>query len=121
MAVASENVKQCIRSNIEEIRVAQHVAHRLGLPVRTLRKSFRRAEGRPLGRYLRQCKLKHIKSLLLRTNLSCAEIAWQSGLGQPQNVARAFKREFGITMEVWRREHMKMVEHIQRGVKNDNE
>jgi AraC family transcriptional regulator len=121
MAIDLHDVKECIRSNIEEIKVAQHVALRLGLPVRTLRKRFRHIEGMPLGRYLRLCKLQHIKFLLLRTHLSCAEIAWQSGLERPQSVARAFKREFGVTMEAWRHQNVRKQIHFQHRVKNDNE
>ncbi len=119
MHIHSEDVKAYIQINSASIRSAEDVSLRFGIPMETFRKKIRCLDSMPLGKYIRHCKLERIKDLLRETNLSCAEIAWQSGLGQSQNVARAFKREFGISMISWRQLHG--THHESHNTKNDKE
>lgn len=60
-----------------------------------LRMRFRKTMGISLGHYIHSIRLNHAIKLLVQTNLTVSEIAYQSGFSTPAIFCRAFKKETG--------------------------
>jgi AraC family multidrug resistance transcriptional activator len=102
MTVNSWIIRDWIRGNIRNVHESNEVAEHFGVSLEALRKAFVRSEGCSLGRFIREEKLKKARELLRNSNYRCFEICEKLGLGQPQNVSRAFKRRFEITITAYR-------------------
>ena len=77
----------------------------VSLSRRGLYDRFRAATGKAISSYIRQRRLEHFSKLLLETNLTIAEIAYSMGYDSGANVARLFKKHYGITPLAYRRKH----------------
>lgn len=55
-----------------------------------------------LGEYIRQCKLKAAIPLLIQSNYSLTEIAYQSGFSDQSHFNRVFKSHFNMTPKAYR-------------------
>jgi len=77
----------------------------VSLSRRALYDRFRAATGKAISSYIRQRRLEHFSKLLLETNLTIAEIAYSMGYDSDANMARLFKKHYGITPLGYRRKH----------------
>jgi transcriptional regulator GlxA family with amidase domain len=67
------------------------LARHVGLSPRSLGRRFREATGQSPMHYLRRLRLREAKALLLRSDLSIAEIAWRCGYSSPSRFTQAFR------------------------------
>ena len=102
MDVNTVRIKRYIRSHIGHIGTIQDVADHFDVSGETLRRTFRRAEGVGLSRFITQVRVEKAKALLLETNLLCFEICFAVGFTREDTGAKVFKREAGCTMQAWR-------------------
>ncbi|MEL7567514.1 MAG: AraC family transcriptional regulator [Dehalobacterium sp.] len=58
--------------------------------------------------YLKKVRIEHAKELLLGTNLSILQIAWEVGYSHQSSLTRAFKEIEHITPEEFRQKNMKI-------------
>ena len=65
--------------------------------------AFRRTFGRPPHRWLMERRIDAVKSLLLTTHLSLAEVASKCGFADQSALNRSFKRILGESPGQWRR------------------
>jgi len=55
--------------------------------------------------YLIQCRLNKTRELLANTSLSINEIAVRVGYQNELNLLRAFKKAYGISPNLWRKQN----------------
>jgi len=77
----------------------------VSLSRRALYDRFQAATGKAISSYIRQRRLEHFAKLLLETNLTIAEITYSMGYESDANVARLFKKHYGMTPLLYRRKH----------------
>lgn len=100
---ASESSKMVIRAremmSAVEMRdlSLEEIARRLGTSYSNFRRTFREHTGVGPHRYRLHLKLSHARELLLNTELSIKEIAFQSGFEEEQYFCRFFKKAMGKT------------------------
>ncbi|MGB0370307.1 MAG: substrate-binding domain-containing protein [Opitutales bacterium] len=80
--------------------VAQVSLSRRGLYTR-----FDSATGKSISAFIRDRRLDHFSKLLLGTDLTVSEIAYSMGYDSDTNVARLFKKQFGMTPMAFRKKH----------------
>lgn len=81
------------------------VVREVGVSRRRLYDRFREATGKSISAYIRDCRLEHFARQLLETNRTITEIADAMDFESDTNVARLFKRRFGVTPMAYRRKH----------------
>ncbi len=79
-----------------------HLAERAGMSERTFARAFAAEVGMTPARYIELVRLDRAKLLLETTKWPLARIADRSGLGSVATLARAFRRQLGITPEDYR-------------------
>ena len=79
-----------------------HLAERAGMSERTFGRVFSVETGMTPARYVELVRLDRAKLLLETTKWPLARIADRSGLGSAATLARAFRRQLGITPEDYR-------------------
>ncbi|MDW7695833.1 AraC family transcriptional regulator [Flammeovirgaceae bacterium SG7u.111] len=62
-----------------------------------LKKGFKELFGTTIFGYIHHCRMSLAKKLLLGTDKSAKEIAYETGYSSPQHFSNAFKKEFGVT------------------------
>ncbi|MEL6671870.1 MAG: AraC family transcriptional regulator [Bacteroidota bacterium] len=73
------------------------LARTVGLNEYKLKKGFRQVIGTTVFGYVHQLRMQRAQQLLLSSELTAKEIAYETGYSSPQHFARAFKREFGVS------------------------
>lgn len=73
------------------------LSRHLGLNPKKLAKGFKLVYGDTVFSYYRKLSLKCAASLLLETDSSVNEIAYDSGYSSPSNFCAAFKKQYGLT------------------------
>lgn len=86
----------------EKVRI-QDISARLGITEVHLQRIFKFAYGIPLASYIRSRKLAASLDPLLNGSLRIVDIAQEYGFEYEQTYIRAFKREFGLTPDEYRR------------------
>jgi LacI family transcriptional regulator len=94
-----------IRERVNRPLEVEDVVRGVSLSRRRLYDRFRAATGKSLFAYIRDRRLEKFARLLLETSLTVSEIAYAMGYGSDTNVARLFKKHFGITPVAYRRKH----------------
>jgi len=94
-----------IRSRINSPTEVEDVVREVNLSRRRLYDRFRQATGKNIFAYIRDRRLEHFARQLLETNRTVSEIAYAMGYESDTNVARLFKKHFGITPVAYRRKH----------------
>lgn len=97
-----DSLEEYIRTNVKEIRGAEHLARWAGCSVETLRKEFWRKEKRTLRDYVLEVRIETAKRLLVETDLPCKEICFEAGFGREDSGAKMFRRKVGMTMDRYR-------------------
>jgi transcriptional regulator GlxA family with amidase domain len=94
-----------------------HLAERAGMSERTFGRVFSAETGMTPARYVELVRLDRAKLLLETTKWPLARIADRSGLGSAATLARAFRRQLGITPEDYRARFRRGVERPVHPVK----
>jgi AraC-like DNA-binding protein len=81
----------------------EEIARKLGTSYSNFRRTFREHNGVGPHQYRLHLKLSHARDLLLNSELSIKEIAFQSGFEEEQYFCRYFKKAMGRTPSSYRR------------------
>lgn len=73
------------------------LSRELGLNITKLKKGFKLLYGTTIYGYHKKAKLQHARDLLLNTELTILDVAYQSGYISQSQFGVAFKEEFGVT------------------------
>jgi AraC family transcriptional regulator len=79
------------------------VARACSLSVGRLIRGFRQATGMPPHRWLRAFRVERAKDLLLTSNLSLAQVAYECGFADQSHFTRVFAATIGTSPGAWRR------------------
>jgi len=94
-----------IRNQINSPTEVEDVVREVNLSRRRLYDRFRDATGKSIFSYIRDRRLEHFARQLLETSHTISEIAYSMGYESDNNVARLFKKHFGMTPVAYRRKH----------------
>ncbi len=94
-----------IRDRINFPTDVDDVVREVNLSRRRLYDRFREATGKNIFAFIRDRRLEHFARQLLETNRTVSEIAYAMGYESDTNVARLFKKHFGMTPVTYRRKH----------------
>lgn len=94
-----------IRDQVNSPIEVDDVVRVVNLSRRRLYDRFREATGKSVFAYIRDRRLEHFARQLLETRLTVSEIAYAMGYESDTNVARLFKKHFGVTPVAYRRKH----------------
>ena len=95
-------LQQLIEANITETRTVRDYAQMMGLSSKTLNSITRSIVHKPAKEFIDEICTKQIKRLLINTQLSVKEIAYQSGFEETTNFYKYFKRQTKTTPEQFR-------------------
>ncbi len=102
-----ERVQQAVdllqRGYRQPLRVAD-IASAVGLSASRLAHLFRSQVGQPPMHFLEQLRLEQSQHLLVRSNLTIKEVAWQVGFEDPNHFATRFRCRFGVSPTQWRQQ-----------------
>ncbi|MBK1875916.1 AraC family transcriptional regulator [Pelagicoccus mobilis] len=102
--VVSKAISYILKRINHPIEVSD-IVDQVHLSRRTLYDRFQRATGQTISNYIRNRRLEHFSKLLLETNLTVSEISYTMGYESDTNVARLFKKHYGLTPLAYRRKH----------------
>ena len=94
-----------IQNAFNESLTATTLAKRLGITREHLSKSFRAKTGRTFQAYREEQRINEALTLLLKSNLSCKEIAVLCHYGSYSSFFRSFKKHYHVSPEVFRGKH----------------
>lgn len=100
-----QNNTWSIYDHNEAVR-AVTLAKRLGITRGHLSASFRMKTGRTLRDYREELRLQEALTLLLKSNLTCKEIASLSHYGSYSSFFRAFKKKYLVSPEMFREKNL---------------
>ena len=83
----------------------QEIADTFYLSKAYLCRIFKRTVGIPFSDYLNKTKLYHATRLLVTTNKSISEIATVCGFHSSAYFCNVFKKEYGVTPVMYKRDH----------------
>lgn len=92
-----------IRDNISNQISPAQVAEQLGLGYSWFRKAFKKYAGISPAQFQLQIRLQRAKDLLLNTNLSISEIAYELTFDTPGQFSTFFRQKAGMTPKEFRR------------------
>jgi len=105
-----QNVKNFLDELIEsgalaerKERLSERLAERFSVDYPALSALFSATEGVTLEKYVILRRLDRVRELLVYTDLSVADIAYQTGFSTVQHLSNQFKRETGLTPAYYRR------------------
>ncbi|MFU8892992.1 MAG: substrate-binding domain-containing protein [Luteolibacter sp.] len=94
-----------IRDKVNSPTEVDDVVREVNLSRRRLYDRFREATGKSIFSYIRDRRLDQFARQLLGTNQTVSEIAYAMGYESDTNVARLFKKHFGMTPVAYRKKH----------------
>ena len=94
-----------IQNAFNESLTTATLAKRLGISREHLSKSFRAKTGRTFQDYREEQRLNEALTLLLKSNLSCKEIAVLCHYGSYSSFFRSFKKHYHVSPEDFREKH----------------
>ncbi|MCH7226995.1 substrate-binding domain-containing protein [Haloferula sp. A504] len=100
-----------IRERVNTPIEVDDVIRVVNLSRRRLYDRFREATGKSIYAYIRDRRLENFARLLLETSLTVSEVAYAMGEKSDNNVARLFKKHFGMTPVAYRRKHARPIKH----------
>jgi AraC family transcriptional regulator len=102
-------VTEILRERLEGGVTLATLASECALSASHFARSFKRAFGVPVHRYLVLQRVERAKSLLMYSKSSLSEIALQSGFADQAAFSRTFGTLVGVTPGRWRKEHNRPV------------
>ena len=94
---------QYARKNTNQNITVSDVADHVGFSRSYLSRKFKREIGFELSMFIKQCKLEEAKDLLAYSNKSISEISNYLCFSSQSHFQRAFKDQFGITPQAYRK------------------
>ena len=91
-----------IQNAFNESLSATTLARRLGITREHLSKTFRAKTGRTFQEYREEQRLNEALTLLLKSNLSCKEVAVLCHYNSYSSFFRSFKKHFHVSPEAFR-------------------
>ncbi len=98
--------QKLVETDGQKSRSVQYYAELLNVTAKTLNNITQRMLGKSAKQFVDDIITLKIKRLLINTNDSIKEIAYQSGFEEPSNLFKFFKRQTLQTPEVFRQAHM---------------
>lgn len=92
-----------VSSNLHENHTIDKLAEKLAMSRRTFTRHFQQNIGRPFGEWLLQQRLMMAQQLLESGTASIDSIAQQTGFGSTVTFRTQFKKQIGVTPNVWRK------------------
>lgn len=89
--------KELLSSRIEDPPTIVELSKLIGLNEYKLKKGFKELFGSTIFGFIHSNRMSLAKKLLLGTDKSAKEIAYEIGYSSPQHFSNAFKRKFGVT------------------------
>ena len=99
----AQRAKEFLNANLHGDVPLASVAAECDLSVSHFAHAFRRTFGRPPHRWLTERRIDVVKSLLLTSGLTLAEVAGECGFADQSALSRSFKRVVGESPGEWRR------------------
>jgi len=96
------NALSYIGTHYAEKIVAAELAKKLGVGRTTLMQGFKKYTGTTINEYLLGCRMKRAV-IMLEENKNLWDIAEACGFNDAPNFIRSFKRHFGTTPNIWRK------------------
>jgi len=90
-----EEAKFLFRETIQDPDSLEDILKKLPVSYSKLRKDFKALTGESPNQYLLNLRLDKAKELLVNTNLSVSEIAYQTGFGSASYLSKIFKAKIG--------------------------
>lgn len=90
---------------MEESISLEEVADRFGVSVFVVRGAFKRLLGKNFLEYLHQLRIRRASSLLIATDMSVAEIAYDVGFSSLRSFTRVFKESTGLSATDYRKQN----------------
>lgn len=97
-----ERAKIIMNENIHRQINIQGIATKLGTSYSWFRKEFKEYTGFPPAQYFRELKLRKAKELLIETNLSIKEVAYELDFNSYEYFLSFFKKRVGVTPSEYR-------------------
>lgn len=98
-------LQRLVESDAHKSRSVKHYATKLGVTSKTLNNITQQILKKPAKQFIDNNFLLKIKRLLINTDFSIKEVAYQSGFEEPSNLFKFFKRYTQITPEEFRKAH----------------
>jgi AraC-like DNA-binding protein len=95
------DIKRWIIEHFASVRDVEEVAREFHTNPETLRRQFRRVEGRSMGQFISRERVKEAMTLARDSELLQKEIVRETGLGTADNLARLFRRVAGMTFSTY--------------------
>ena len=95
-----------IRDNARRPIGVQDVVKHAAISRRALEIRFQRSLGRSIRKEIQRVRLNLVKQLLVETNIPVSKIADSTGFNGLTYLSSVFHREVGVTLTVYRREHL---------------
>ncbi len=92
-----KQIPRLLMESPEECPTLSSLSDQLGIALKRLTKGFKMLYGDTIFSYHRKQTLQQASSLLLGTDRSVSEIAYEVGYSNPSNFGVAFKKHFGMT------------------------
>lgn len=98
---------QFIHQNINRNIGVPEVVENSYMSRRSVEYKFKKNLGTSIYKQIRKLRIRHISSLLIKTNLTIAQISYNLGFHEPEHLSRYFKAETGISPSQFRERHKK--------------
>ena len=98
-----KEVKEVCQRSFSEPLTGEYLARKIGVSREHLSKTFHQETGVQLRDYLSEQRLNEALSLLLKSNLSCKEIATICHYGSYSAFFRTFRKVYGVSPEEFRK------------------
>jgi len=89
--------KELLASNIDNPPTIVELSKQVGLNEYKLKKGFKELFGTTLFGYIHGLRMSLAKKLLLGTDKTAQEIAYETGYSSPPHFSKAFKKTFGVS------------------------
>ncbi len=90
-------VKEFINNRIDNPPTLHQISNQINLNEFKLKRGFKELFGTTIFEYTQNCRMELAKQLLLDTDKTAKEIAYEIGYSSPQHFSKAFKNLFGVT------------------------
>lgn len=101
----TQNLKQQIDGMLNHCSTLSAIAGELNVSVSTLQRRFKAAYGVTVIDYVRQRRLDIAKSAMIGQDMSLGQAAYLAGYKYPSNFVTAFKKQYSITPNEFKKSH----------------